>query len=44
VQTLQRQREYYEQQLRELRDEVERLARMFIEEDKPPLLPIGQAA
>jgi hypothetical protein len=44
VQTLQRQREYYEQQLHELRDEVEGLARMFIEEDKPPLLPIGQAA
>jgi chromosome segregation ATPase len=44
LQTLRQQRSSYERQLQELRDEVERLARILLDETNHTPLPMGQAA
>jgi chromosome segregation ATPase len=44
VQSLHQQREHYEHQLATVQEEVERLARLLLEENDPAPLPVGQAA
>jgi hypothetical protein len=44
LQSLQGQRDVYERQLRQVRDEVERVARGLIDGAEPPMLTVAQAA
>jgi pSer/pThr/pTyr-binding forkhead associated (FHA) protein len=44
LQSLQAQRELYERQLAQVRDELERVARSLLDEDEPPALAVVQAA
>jgi hypothetical protein len=44
LQSLHHQRALFERQVQELRDEVERLARLLLDESEQPRLPVGQAA
>jgi chromosome segregation ATPase len=44
LQSMQAQRDRYERQVAELRDEIDRVARVLLGEDEPATIPLGQAA